>query len=94
MIYNYDLVIRAHLGTWDNKNVEFNEELNNRYMRGAFKLAERVENAIKERLSETNGKVYQCVYVLDCHKISDHIKTIGLRNVYTGDFIFLRYTFK
>jgi hypothetical protein len=73
---------------WNTKDMKFDDQENERYKRASFQLAERIEEFLKKHsLSDSkkgNGEFTRCVYVMDCTKMSDHIKDIGVRNIYAG----------
>jgi len=62
----------------------FSESNNKRYRRGGFKLAEQLEEWIQQHLENSNGTIAQCVVVMDCTKLADHMKNVGFKNIYTG----------
>jgi len=75
-------VIRVLLEDWDSHDIVLNDKNNQRYKRAAFKLAESIEECIRKHSDDTNGEVYQGVFVLDCTTLSRHVKNVGVKNMY------------
>jgi len=80
-------VIKVFFEAFDSESFDFEGGWlhRKRLLRFAYWNQERLEKRIQEQFVKTGGTVSQCVAVIDCTKMSELIKNIGIRRLYAGN---------
>jgi len=78
-------VVKIFIEAFNCKSLDFHGE-RDRYIRFAYWTCERIERRLREQFDKTEGTVSQYAVVVDCTKMSDHMKEVGMRRLYAGKF--------